>query len=342
MRKALFTVGSINQTTQMHKISKHLPDYDCYFSQFFGLHWWIRLGDTLHITDNTIIGENSHFKKESDEYLEQNNLRNDYRGEVYNNKYDIIVLCADLMFPRPARKIKNIYVQEGMTDPLNFVGKIVNFLPIPNYWTFDTQLMGASNKPDIYCVASEGYKEHFVKLGADPRKMIVTGIPNYDNAAQYLDNDFPHKDYVLVATSDIRETFRKEDREAFLKEAVKIANGRQMIFKPHPNEEKERFVREVKANTPPETLIFERGNVEHMIANCEELITQYSTVVYTGIALGKKVHSYFDVKQLEKMTPLQNGGRSAERIADVIRNYVEFDGNGIEFLKQYKADWMLE
>jgi hypothetical protein len=34
-RKILFIVGSQNQTLQMHQIAKTLPEYDCWFSQFY-------------------------------------------------------------------------------------------------------------------------------------------------------------------------------------------------------------------------------------------------------------------------------------------------------------------
>ena len=70
-----------------------------------------------------------------------------------------------------------------------------------------------------------------------------------------------------------------------------------------------------------------------MIANCTELITQYSTVVYIGIALGKKVHSWFDVEKLKRLAPIQNGGRSASLIADLCRRYLEFKGAREEFLR---------
>ena len=73
-----------------------------------------------------------------------------------------------------------------------------------------------------------------------------------------------------------------------------------------------------------------------MIANCDELITQYSTVVYIGIALGKKVHSYFDVDELRKRIPMQNGGTSAQSIAELCLAYLNYKGTGVEFLKQYK------
>jgi len=34
-RKILFITGSMNQTSQMHQISQHLDDYDCWFSQVY-------------------------------------------------------------------------------------------------------------------------------------------------------------------------------------------------------------------------------------------------------------------------------------------------------------------
>jgi hypothetical protein len=75
-----------------------------------------------------------------------------------------------------------------------------------------------------------------------------------------------------------------------------------------------------------------------MIANCEELITQYSTVVYTGIALGKKVHSFFDLTDLLEKMPVQNGGESAQRIAKICETYLEFTGSKEAFLNQLPSN----
>jgi len=163
----------------------------------------------------------------------------------------------------------------------------------------------------------------------------VTGIPNYDNQRQFLDNDFPYHNYVMVATTDLRETYRFENRPAFIKKAVKIANGRQMLFKLHPNEKVERAEAEIRKYAPAGTLIYHSGNTNHMIANCSELITQYSTVVYTGIALGKKVHSYFDVEELKRQAPIQNGGASAKNIAQICSSYINFNGKKEAFLTQF-------
>ena len=220
-----------------------------------------------------------------------------------------------------------------MTDPLTTWGKWTRRLGLPAYLAMNTAFNGASNICDIYCAASEGYKQQFGRLGTDLSKIFVTGIPNYDHAAAYMGNSFPHKGYVLVATSDIRETFRKDDRPAFIRQCVNIAGRRQLIFKLHPNEQKERAIREIRSEAPPGALIFTEGNTEQMIANCDELITQYSTVVYIGIALGKKVHSYFNVEELKQLAPLQNGGMSASLIADLCRRYLEFRGTKEEFLR---------
>jgi hypothetical protein len=207
---------------------------------------------------------------------------------------------------------------------------------------FKTSLNGSSNKADIYCVASQGYKDYFAEMGTDPEKIIVTGIPNFDNAKEFLTNDFPYKDYVLVCTSDIREQKFSEDRIGFIKKCVAIADGKPLFFKLHPNEIWDRAYNEIIQNTPAGTMVFQDEDTNHMIANCSELITQYSTVVYIGIALGKPVHSYFNIEVLKKQLPIQNEGTSAMLIASLAREYIDFNGDGKEFLKQYVPEHNLQ
>lgn len=330
-KKILFIVGSPNQTSQMHQVATQLPEYDCYFSQLYSKNLLIRYVVRRGMLDTTIFG--GEFRRKSDVYLERHGLHNDYARTVYDNQYDMAVLCMDLYVPGDLRPLKTVFVQEGMTDPITTWGKWTRRLGLPPYWAANTAYNGSNNICDIYCAASEGYRQQFSRLGTDADRIFVTGIPNYDHAAVHLNNAFPHRGYVLAATSDIRETFRKEDRPAFIRKCVGIAAGRQLIFKLHPNEERERAIREIREIAPPETLIFTEGNTEQMIANCDELITQYSTVVYIGIALGKKVHSYFDVEKLKQLAPVQNGGQSAMVIADLCRRYVEFKGRKEDFLQ---------
>ena len=335
MKKILFITGSMNQTTQMYSVAEYLRnEYDCYFSQFYGSHPVIRFIRWTGVLDQTIMA--GGFQQKSEQFMEGHGYKNDFRMEKYNNHYDMVVLCNDMVMPHAFRRTKTVFVQEGMTDIMTSWGKVVYKLKLPRFVAMNTALNGASNLCDIYCAASEGYKEHFAKLGTDKDKIIVTGIPNYDNAASFLNNNFPHKGYVMVATSDIREIFSTEDRVGHIKEWVKIANGRQMLFKLHPNEITERAFKEIRENAPEGTLIYQEGSTNEMIANCDELITQWSTVVYLGMALGKKVHSYFDMEELKRLQPIQNGGTSAATIAELCRNYIDYKGSGREFLKGYK------
>ena len=332
-KKILFITGSINQTSQMHQIATHLRDYDCWFSQLFPDSSFLKniIKYTPFANGTVLTGQ---FKERSESYLQQHGLQIDYGADL--NTYDLVVNCTDMIVAPKFRQTKTIWVQEGMIDKRTLKTDLIKATGMPTYFTGDTSLNGSTNICDIYCAASEGYKKHFAAQGTDNKKIIVTGIPNYDDHSQFIDNDFPYHDYVMVATSDMRETYKFENRVAFIKSAVKIAAGRQLLFKLHPNEKVSRAEAEIKKHAPADTLIYSSGNTNHMIANCTELITQYSTVVYTGIALGKKVHSYFDLEELKRLAPIQNGGTSAKNIARVCRAYIEFKGKKANFLKSFK------
>lgn len=315
----------------MHQIASYLQEYDCYFSQFYSEDFMVKAALWLGLLESTILS--GQFKRTADKYLADNNLKNDYARGNYGNRYDLIVVCSDLLIPKSILNAKTIWVQEGMTDKLTAWGRLVRKLRWPRYLSGGTSLNGTSNCCDVYCAASIGYKKHFSALGTDEDKIMVTGIPNFDNVKSFLNNSFPYKAYVLVATSDIRETFGWENRKIFIEQAVKIANGRQLIFKLHPNEKVKRAIAEIRQHTHTNTLVFSEGNINHMIANCDELITQYSTVVYVGMALGKKVHSYFEFEKLRELMPIQNGGTSAQRIAQICKRYIEHSGTPEGFRK---------
>jgi hypothetical protein len=79
-----------------------------------------------------------------------------------------------------------------------------------------------------------------------------------------------------------------------------------------------RATREIGA-LAPHAPVFAEGHTGHMIANCDVLVTRYSSVVYVGLALGKEIHADMDLDSLRALMPIQNGGRSAAHIADVCR-----------------------
>jgi hypothetical protein len=148
--------------------------------------------------------------------------------------------------------------------------------------------------------------------------MVVTGIPNFDNARAYLQNDFPYHGYVLAATSSLRETFKFDDRFGFLRQVKDLAAGSRVFFKLHPNENHARAIAEIRLFFPNSPIYID-GNLHHMIANCSVLIAQRTSAVYTALALGKEVHCDFEISQLEQLQPIQNGGTSAQKIAGVCR-----------------------
>lgn len=310
--KILFICGSLNQTTMMHKISRHFPDKQCYFTPFYS-DGFLKLLARTSILDFSILG--GQFKQRTFSYLNKHDLKIDFEGT--DNEYDLVYTCSDLIVPKNIRNKKLILVQEGMTDPENLMYYLVKNLKLPR-WMASTSVTGLSDAYDKFCVASEGYKELFIKKGVNPGKIVVTGIPNFDNCKEYLDNNFPHKHYVLVATSDSRETYKYENRKKFIEQAKAIANGKQLIFKLHPNENIERATAEINEYAPG-SLVYSSGNTSHMIANCDTLVTRYSSVVYIGLALGKEVFSEFDLTELKKLVPLQNDGTSSDAIAEVGR-----------------------
>ncbi len=49
-----------------------------------------------------------------------------------------------------------------------------------------------------------------------------------------------------------------------------------------------------------------------MIANCDVLITRYSSTVFVGLALGKETHSDFPMDELRRLLPVQNNAAARE------------------------------
>ena len=337
-KKVLFLIGSPNQTTQMHQIAELLADeFEAFYSQIYYDGWMRGFYKFLLWTrglEPTVVS--GHFKQKADAYLAQHGLPNDFENRALGHRYDLLVCCSDIIVPwNLLATTKSIFVQEGMTDALHLWQRLVRRFTRFPILAIGTALNGMNNCCDLYCVASEGYADHFRRIGVSPEKLVVTGIPNFDDVEKLRHNTFPHRGYVLVATTDMRETYRFDNRRKFIGRAVEIAAGRPLFFKFHPNENLARATAEVEKWAPPGTRIFTSGHTEEMIANCAELITQYSTVAYVGLALGIPTHSFFDLEDLKRKLPWQNGGSSARRIAAICRQYVAFAGrDGGAFLRQ--------
>jgi hypothetical protein len=311
-KKILFVCGSMNQTTQMHQIAGWLGDYDQYFTPFFsdGI---LGKATSMGLLEFTIMG-NKRASRTID-YLNSHSLQLDIGG--FAGEYDLVVTCTDLIVPKHIRRRKIVLVQEGMTEPETLLYHLArNFQWVPR-WIAGTSTTGLSDIYTKFCVASEGYRDLFIRKGVNPDKIEVTSIPNFDNCEQYLQNDFKYRDFVLVCTSDNRETFIFENRAKNIRKYLEMAGNSQLLFKLHPNENAPRAIREIE-RFAPDSMVFTEGKTEEMIANSKMLIAQYSSTIFVGSALNKIVHCGLDPDELRMLTPIQNKSAS-KNIADVCR-----------------------
>jgi hypothetical protein len=311
----LFIGGSLNQTTQMHQIACELLEHDHAFTPYY-VDGYLEACRRLGLIEFTVAG--NKLRARCERYLREQGLPIDPHGR--HGEYDLVVMSSDLTVPRNIRSRRTrgvVVVQEGILDPAGLPFALCRRLPFLPRWLAGTSTTGLSLCYEKLCVASEGYRDRFIANGVPAERIAVTGIPNFDDCRRFEHNDFPHRGFVLVCSSDARETFKRDDRRAFLRRCVEIAAGRQLLFKLHPNENVERATAEIRREAPS-ALIYSRGSAEEMIANCTVLITQYSSTVFVGLALGKEVYSYFDLAELKRLMPIQS--RSAARsIAEVCR-----------------------
>ena len=68
--------------------------------------------------------------------------------------------------------------------------------------------------------------------------------------------------------------------------------------------------------------MFSTGSAEEMIANCDVLITRFSSTAFVGLALGKETYSDFDMDELRRLMPVQNSS-AAFSIANVCRRLLD-------------------
>lgn len=325
-KNILLICGTLTQTKAMLEIGAQLAEHNCFYTPFYCDGHLLRASQKGWLDFTAVAGP---LRERTLRHLRDAGVAIDDRGE--GRAYDLVVTCTDLVVQQNIKGKRIVLVQEGLTEPEGILYWMVKHLGVPRVFA-NTAAFGLSDEYELFCVASEGSRALFLRKGVRPEKMIVTGIPNFDNLSKYLDNDFPHRDYVLVCTSNARETFKRDHRTRFLRRAIAIAGDRPILFKLHPAERHDRAIREIQSLVR-DPLILRDGNCEHMIANCTAVVAQYSTVAFTAAALGKEVHSYIDPDVLERILPLQNGGRSAMHIAEVCRGCLESSPARVEKLR---------
>jgi hypothetical protein len=311
LSRILFIGGSLNVTTMMHQISRHLSQHECRFTPFYVDGPVLSTLRRLGMLEHTVVSGKP--RSLTLDYIKRNNLILDDGG--HQDDYNLVVMGTDIVVPKNIAGKPIVLVQEGMTDPENYRYHLVRRFGFPRYLA-NTSTTGLSHAYTNFCVASEGFRQMFLNKGVPADRMVVTGIPNFDHASSYFENDFPHRNYVLAVTSCLRENLKYENRKQFIEKSLDIAGGRKLIFKLHPNEKVDRARYEIERYAP-KAMIYAQGNTNHMIANSDVLITKYSSVVLLAAAMGKEIHCDLDPNWLEQVKPLQTSGTSGKRIAEV-------------------------
>src|SRR5262249_13128505 len=241
----LIVGGSLNQTRMLVRVAGELArDCDCAFAPFFADGALRRLADAGWLDFTILAGQ---ARQRSLDHARRAGLAVDPGGA--SAAYDPAVLGTDVVVPRRLRGTPLVLVQEGMTDPEDWRYHLVRALRLPRFLA-NTSVTGLSHAYARFCVASDGFRDLFVRKGVRPGRLVVTGLPNFDDVDAARDNDFPHRGYVLAATSCLRETLKPEDRRGFIRRTLGIADGRPVLFKLHPNENVGRARREIEREAP--------------------------------------------------------------------------------------------
>jgi hypothetical protein len=318
--RILFVCGSIDQTVQMVEIANQLSDCDCRFTPYRGqaLNGWFTQNGLAHklATTKKLQGRCLNYMIEHQLALDTPDMAGDY---------DVVVSTPDLDLHKAIRLCRLVLVQNAMIDHdmveevrESAAGRLVHGIPFLARWLTHASSSAGDDSYDKLCVASEGYRDLFVRYGVDRSRIVVTGIPKLDNYASFIRNDFPYRDYALVVTSEEREAFQFESHRHFVQDALRIARGWQVLFRIPAGDKRQRIIDEVQ-EWAPSAKVFTDGEVGPMVANCSMLITQCPSVAFMGMALGKELHSYMNLAKAYVLLPLQNGGQSAANIARVCR-----------------------
>src|SRR5215510_11995332 len=245
----LLICGTLNQTKAMLAIGRQLTGHDCFYTPFYCDGHLLRASQRGQLDFTVLAGP---LRERSLGYMRESNAQIDERGE--GRDYDLVVTCTDLVIQGNIKNKRIVLVQEGLTEPEGLLYWLVKHVGLPRVFA-NTAAFGLSDAYEVFCVASAGARDMFRAKGVRAEKMVVTGIPNFDNVDAYRHNDFPHRNFVLVCTSNARETFKYDDRVNFIRKALRIAGDRPVIFKLHPAEQHDRAIREIRSVIPEATIL---------------------------------------------------------------------------------------
>ncbi len=127
-KKILFIGGSLNQTSMVHAVASQIQDdYDCWFTPFFCDAGLLKRLQEAGKLDFSILG--GKFRAATDRYFQEHQLPVDFGGQQHD--YDLVVTTSDLVIQRTIRRKPIVLIQEGMTDPENFMFHLCKWLGLP-------------------------------------------------------------------------------------------------------------------------------------------------------------------------------------------------------------------
>jgi hypothetical protein len=309
-RKILLVGGTVNQIKMMHRIADRFENAACFFTPFYYVNQPL-----FALLERLGLLRYSLGKKIRDQvldYLTRHDLPVDFRAQ--HGPYDLVVLGTDIFIPGNLKAYPKILVQEGIVLPRGWRYWLARHTPLPN-WVGAGHAAGLSGDYDYFCVASQGTYEWLAETGIARSRMVVTGLPNFDNIRAESERiDFPHRDYVLLATSCSREDWRYEDRRGLLEQVREIAGERQIIVKLHPREDTTRATEEVR-QVLPKALVYSEGEIAPMIAHCAHFVATSSTTIFNALACDKPITCEMDLDLMRRLTPEQNGNAAANIVA---------------------------
>jgi len=106
-KKILFICGTLNQTTMMYQISRHLQEHDCYFTPYYTDGFLNILARNGYL-DFSVLGGQP--RNSTEKFLNEKKLNVDYGGVQHN--YDLVVTCSDLIIPENIKDKKIILVNQ--------------------------------------------------------------------------------------------------------------------------------------------------------------------------------------------------------------------------------------
>ena len=220
----LLICGTMNQTTQMLQIGAELErlGHRPWFTRYYTTGVYKKIEALGLLSFTSIVGKQQLAVRK---HLDGLGVRQDFGGR--ERRYDLVLLCTDLLIPDNLPDVPIVLVQEGMTDPDTLTRRLLRKLHpygVP-LWTANTTSAGLSGRWARFCVASQAYADLFASRGVKRDGMVVTGIPNFDNVQRLRSLEFPLRDYVLVLTSDLRENFQLDFRKRFLRDVRERNRG---------------------------------------------------------------------------------------------------------------------